>query len=195
VSNTESSFTLEDTMFGDNNNEADKKLSTPAELSTPKAQGYQNEAMNSAIKEAVAMAVAEAVKSVFQGLTPVLAGLQLTPEKINELKKPFVDPKTVSREERENKNTRAQEAEQRKLDDMRKANCPHLDKSNNLALGLLRNFHDRNPRGVCMLCNDLIHPKEWRIGAPDPNTGETTAYLHPEHKDYGLVRRAISMIA
>jgi hypothetical protein len=178
-------------MFGDQ----EKKISTPASLSTPEAQGYQNEAMNSAVKEAVAMAVAEAVKSVFAGLAPVFQDMKLTPEKMNELKKPFVDPKIASREERENKNSRAQEAEQRAAEQFRKDHCPHLDKSNNLALGLLRNFHDRNPRGVCMLCNDLIHPKEWRIGAPDPVTGETTAYLHPEHKDYGLVRRAISMIA
>jgi hypothetical protein len=181
-------------LFGDTNNE-EKKLSTPAELSTPKAQGYQNEAMNSAVKEAVAMAVAEAVKSVFAGLAPVLKDMQLTPEKMNELKQPYIDPLVKSREERENRNSRVQAEEQRKLDDLRKANCPHLDKSNNLALGLLRNFHDRNPRGVCMLCNDLIHPKEWRIGAPDEKTGETVAYLAPEHKDYGLVRRAISMIA
>jgi hypothetical protein len=180
-------------MFGDN--EAEKKNSTPAELLTPKAQGCQNEAMNSAVKEAVAMAVAEAVKSVFAGLAPVLKDMQLTPEKMNELKKPFIDPKIASREERENKNSRAQAEEQRLADEFRRAHCPHLDKSNNLALGLLRNFHDRNPRGVCMLCNDLIHPKEWRIGAPDPNTGETAAYLVAEHKDYGLVRRAISMIA
>jgi hypothetical protein len=182
-------------MFGDNNNEADKKLATPSELLTPKAQGFQNEAMNSAVKEAVAMAVAEAVKSVFAGLAPVFQDMKLTPERMNELKKPFIDPLVKSREDRENRNSRLQAEEQKKLDDLRKANCPHLDKSNNIAIGLLRNFHDRNPRGVCMLCNDLIHPREWRIGSPDPNTGETKAYMVEAHKDYGLVRRAISMIA
>jgi hypothetical protein len=119
----------------------------------------------------------------------------MTPEKINELRAPYVDPLVKAREDRENRNSRAQAEEQRKLDDLRKANCPHLDKSNNLALGLLRNFHDRQPRGVCMLCNDLLHPREWRIGPPDPNTGETKAYMVEAHKDYGLVRRAISMIA
>lgn len=178
-------------MFGDN----EKKIPTPEELSTPKAQGYQNEAMNAAVKEAVAMAVSEAVKSVFAGLAPVLKDMQLTPEKMEELKRPWVDPKVLAREARENKNSRVQLEEQRLMDERRKADCPHLDKNNNLALGLLRNFHDRNPRGVCMLCNDLIHPKEWRIGPPDPNTGETVAYLQPAHKDYNLVKRAISMIA
>ena len=177
-------------MFGEN-----EKISSPVETLTPAAQGAQNVAMNAAIAEAVRVAVAEATKGIFAGLAPVFQDMKLTPEKLNELKKPFVDPLVVSREERENKNSRAQAEEQRKADDVRKANCAHLDKSNNLALGLLRNFHDRNPRGVCMLCNDLIHPREWRIGAPDPVTGETKAYMAAEHKDYGLVKRAISMIA
>jgi len=177
-------------MFGDN-----EKISSPAETLTPAAQGAQNVAMNAAVREAVSMAVAEAVKSVFAGLAPVFQEMKMTPEKLQELKRPWVDPKVLAREARENKNSRVQLEEQRRMDEQRKADCPHLDKNNNLALGLLRNFHDRNPRGVCMLCNDLIHPKEWRIGAPDPNTGETVPYLQPAHKDYHLVKRAISMIA
>jgi hypothetical protein len=52
---------------------------------------------------------------------------------------------------------------------------------------LIHNYPDHQPRGICPHCHDIINPREWAIGAPDPITGETKAYIRPAHKDYNIV--------
>lgn len=170
-------------LFGEN----DKKAETPMELLSPEAQGTVNKAMSAAISEAVSAAVAESVKSIFAGLAPVLKDLQLTPEKLNELKKPFIDPDTVARNLREARQTRKQDEENRKNDELRKANCPHKDQNMKESISLIHNYPDHQVRGVCHVCMDLIEPKRWYIEAPDKATGDSKAVLLPAHKDYGRV--------
>ena len=152
--------------------------------------------MAAVVNSAVAAAVKEAVASTFAAMAPILKDMALTPEKIAALKEPAIDPKArarVLREERENQNSKEQEDEQRRADKFAKDHCTHKDKNEKDSICLLRNYHDRQPRGVCMLCNDLIHPREWRIGPPDAVTGKTQPYQVEAHKDYDRVRRIVSM--
>jgi len=169
-------------MFGD-----EKKVSTPSELLSPEAQGHQNVAMSAAISEAVSQAVAQSVKSIFEGLAPVLRDLQLTPEKINDLKKPFVDPDVVARNLREARQTRKQDEENRKNNAALRANCPHQDQNQKDAISIIHNYPDHQVRGVCHVCMDLIEPRRWVIDAPDKVTGESKAHIEPAHKDYHRV--------
>jgi hypothetical protein len=169
-------------MFGN-----EKKVSTPSDLLSPEAQGHQNVAMSAAISEAVSQAVASSVKTIFEGLAPVLKDLQLTPEKLNELKRPYLDPETVARNLREAKQTRAQDAENRKNNALLRANCPHLDGNKRDSISVIHNYPDHQVRGVCHVCMDLIEPRRWVIDAPDKVTGESKAHIEPAHKDYPRV--------
>jgi hypothetical protein len=140
-------------------------------------------------------AVASAVGEIMKGLLPTFQAMALTPEKIAALREPPVDPKArarLLREERENLNSKEQEAETQAIIKFQKDHCTHKDKNEKDSICLIRNYHDRQPRGVCMLCNDLIHPREWRIGAPD-DRGKTQATIVPAHKDYDRVLRINSM--
>jgi hypothetical protein len=170
-------------MFGDE----EKKVKTPSDLLNPEAQGHVNVAMSSAISEAVSASVAEAVKGIFASLAPVLKDMQLTPEKLNALKQPYVDPETVARNLREAKQTRAQDAENRKNLELKKASCPHKDQNMRESICLVHNYPDRQVRGVCVICHDMIEPRRWVIEAPDKTTGESKAHIEPAHKDYQRV--------
>ena len=139
------------------------------------------------INTSVSNAVQEAIKSMFSGLAPVLRDMALTPEKLEALKAPYVDPKKLARELRESAQSKEQEAETLKQLEWRRAHCPHLDQNQKVALCLVHNYPDRQPRGICPLCQDLIHPKEWVIGPPDPKTGKSVAFIRPAHKDYAKV--------
>jgi hypothetical protein len=158
-----------------------QKHDTPAELLTPAAQAYVNMQTAAAVREAIA------------GLVPVLKELQLTPEKLNALKQPYQDPAIAARELRETKNSKRQEEEIRQQTAARQANCLHQDKNGKTALCLVHNFPDRQPRGVCPLCHDIINPKEWVIDSPDPVTGESKAHIREAHKDYRTVLQLEAM--
>jgi hypothetical protein len=172
-----------------------KKVGTARDLLTPEAQAQVNQSMSAAVQEATASAVpdataaavAEAVKSVFAQLAPFLKDLQLTPEKLNELKKPFEDPLVLARNAREARQTRMQDAENRKNNELMRANCPHLDQNKRDSISIIHNYPDRQVRGVCHICMDVIEPRRWVIDAPDPATGETKARIADAHKDYQRV--------
>lgn len=157
---------------------------------SPEQMAENTAQTSAAVKEAVQASVA----AVFASLGPMLEKLALTPEKIQELKAPFIDPAKAAREKREAQMNREQIEEMRKQDEWRKAHCEHLDKNGNDSIGITHNYPDRQPRGVCVLCHDIIHPKEWRIGSPDPQTGKSRPYMVDAHKDYSRVLRIDSMI-
>jgi hypothetical protein len=122
------------------------------------------------IQEAVTAAVTAAIAS----LAPLLKAQAISPEQIaaiiEQSKIPYVDPNKMKREQREGEMQRLHEADLRAAAERRKVNCTHMNKDKN-AISLVHNYPDRQVRGVCMLCNDLIHPREWRIAPPDPKTG------------------------
>jgi hypothetical protein len=143
------------------------KVSTPIELVSPHAQGNVNALISAAVREAVQAAVA----GTFAELKPFLEGMALTPEKIKAIQTKAKTPEEIAaalREERENKNSRENDAQSRREKLAMQQRCPHLDDAGNEAIGLLRNYQDRQPRGLCMKCNYLIEPKRWVIGAPYP---------------------------
>lgn len=145
------------------------------------------------INTQTASAVSEALKGVFAHLQPVFEQMALTPDKIRELTKPYIDPKVAARELRESQMSREQEQELQRATAWRKANCPHLDKNGNASISLMTNNLDHQVRGICMLCHDIIHPREWVIDAPDPVTGKTKAHVREAHKDYARVLAVQSM--
>jgi hypothetical protein len=164
---------------------SEQKVPTPVALLNPEAQGSINAMVSAAVREAVA--------SVFQGLTPVLKEMALTPEKIREANKPYEDPLKIARELRETQNSKAQEEEIRRLTAERQRNCMHMDKNGKTALCLIHNFPDRQPRGICPLCHDIVHPKMWVIDAPDSKTGKSNARIVEAHRDYRQVLLLESM--
>lgn len=137
-----------------------------------------------AMNEITSAAVNEAVKGVFSALGPLLEKMAITPEKLREANRPYEDPAKVARQVREMALWRADMDEQREKNQEYKDNCLHQDDNQRSSIRLIRNFPDRQPRGVCVKCHDLIHPKEWRIGPPDAKNPRGKAYLADAHKNY-----------
>jgi hypothetical protein len=140
-----------------------------------------------AINTATAKAVQEAVSAVFASLGPVLKDMAITPEKLREANKPYEDPAKLARELRESLKSKADEAEIQRITLARRAACPHVDKNGRSSINLVHNQPDHQPRGICVVCHDWIHPREWRIGAPDEQNPRGKAYLVEPHKDYRIV--------
>lgn len=131
---------------------------------------------------------AATAKAIFEQLGPFLKDAALTPEKLAALKAPYVDPKKAARELRESLAGKEQEAETMRLIAYRRAHCPHKYVDGKLSICLLHNNLDNQVRGVCMLCHDVIHPREWVIDAPDEITGKSKSHIRPAHKDYDKVQ-------
>lgn len=152
---------------------------------SPEALGAINMATKSAVESAVA--------AVFASLKPVLEGMAVTPEKLREANRPWQDPAKIQRELRESLKSKQDEEDLRKQVAARQAACLHLDKNGRSAIGLVHNMPDHQPRGVCPLCSDWIHPREWRIGAPTEAEPRGKAYLVEPHRDYRTVMQLESM--
>lgn len=135
----------------------------------------------------VSAAVAEAVRSMFTSFAPMLEKLAITPEKLREANKPYVDPAKAARELREMLLWKEDEAENRRKLQEYQDNCPHIDQNGRSSITLVHNFPDRQPRGLCTKCQALIHPREWRIAAPDAKHPRGNAYLTEAHKNYNIV--------
>lgn len=153
---------------------------------TPEQLAMINSHTSTLIRETMAAMIKDVV-------APLLKETALTPEKLAALKAPYIDENLAAREKRESAQTREQEAENIKQRALMHANCLHTDKNGKTAICLIHNYPDRQPRGICPLCQDIIHPREWVIGAPDPKTGKTIPFLRAEHKNYNIVRQIESM--
>ena len=132
-------------------------------------------------------AIKEAISAVFQQIGPVMKSMDLTPEKIREMNRPYIDPAKEARQKREMLLWKQDEEERLKNERLAKERCTHLDERGQTSLRLIRNYPDRQPRGICVQCHDLIHPKEWRIAAPDAKNPRGVPYMVEPHKDYKTV--------
>jgi hypothetical protein len=66
--------------------------------------------------------------------------------------------------------------------------CPHkYSRNGNPAIAVVRNFPDRQPRGVCMLCQEWFYPREWRIDYPTEDNPNGEAKIISAHPKYQLV--------
>jgi hypothetical protein len=158
----------------------EQKIQTPAAAINPEVQGYINASIGAAVREAV--------QGVFACLGPILKDMALTPDKIRDATKPYVDPVIEARNKRETEKSKQDERELRAMDAARKAACPHMDQNQRSSIRLIHNYPDRQPRGICPICHDLITPREWVIGPPDAENPKGRAYLQDAHKDYRLVQ-------
>ena len=57
---------------------------------------------------------------------------------------------------------------------------------------LIRNYPDRQARGICVLCQALIYPKSWFVLAPDAEHPRGKPVLMGPHKDYAIVQQIIA---
>jgi len=154
-------------------------VKAPSAVIGAEAQGFINASISAAVREAVA--------GVFASLGPILKDMTMTPEKIRAANTPYRDPAIEARNKRETEKSKADEKELRAMEAARKAACPHLDQNQRSSIRLVHNYPDRQPRGICPICHDLIHPREWRIDAPDAENPKGRAVLYPAHKDYRAV--------
>jgi hypothetical protein len=161
-----------------------KARGVPQEMLTPAAQAY------------TASMVREAIAGMFEQLAPLLSGIALTPEKIELMEKarraPTADQITAAARNAREKLMMIQEQKENAANLIRQQSaCPHRYPTGQLAINLVRNFPDRNVRGVCSLCNCWIHPREWRIGPASDEFPRGAEYIVAEHPQYGMVREAL----
>lgn len=154
----------------------------PAELLTPDAQA----AMNALISAAVASAIG--------ALAPVIKEIGFSPEKMAEYERIRTQPtnKEILAQLRDKRERRLQQEDEIAARATRAAsqkNCPHQYPTGSSAIHLTHNYPDRQTRGTCALCMLPIHPREWRIGAPDNENPRGVPYVEPEHPLYYLVKR------
>lgn len=192
-------------------NEPTKSQSSERTTSfSPEQSGVMNDAIRKMVQEAVGASVSAAVTQVFAQLAPVLKDMALTPEKINEMKKPYIDPTWEARKKRETAEWKRQIDASQAEDRARKNACFHKDKNGRTSICLVHNHPDRQPRGVCVICSDWIHPAEWRIASSEEEAlrlaggnqkrvraeyvgGPRRAYLVDAHKNYDQVLGLESM--
>lgn len=160
----------------DMNNANRSTAPTPAVLAT-----------NDAVVKA---AVQEAIAGVFAQLGPLMKELAITPEKLRECMKPYVDPAVERRKLREKMNFQEGEKQAQLEKRRQKDSCSHHYKNGLLSIALVNNFHDRQTRGICMRCHEWIHPREWRIDSPTEENPKGREHIVPAHKRYDLVVEA-----
>lgn len=151
---------------------------------TPEVLALVNATTTAAVKEAIA--------GMSGMMAQVMKEMALTPEKLREATRPYVDPAKEKRDLREKMKFKTEEIENAKALRLRRETCPHRYKNGLAAIGVIRNFHDRQPRGVCMLCHEFFTPREWVIDAPTEEHPEGVARISPAHPKYQLVYDAIN---
>jgi hypothetical protein len=163
--------------------------------------GHENENNRSSAMtpELIAMITAStsaAVKEAMAGVAVLMGSmvkdLALTPEKLREANKPYVDPAVAHRALREKMKFKQEEidnaAARRKAREM----CPHKYKNGLASIGVVRNFPGNVPRGICVQCHEWFYPREWRISAPTDEHPEGVAAVVDMHPKYQLVWDAIN---
>lgn len=141
-------------------------------------------AANDAVVKA---AVKEAIEGVFAQLGPLMKEMALTPEKLREGMRPYVDPAVERRAIREKMKFKEEEADNEREKRRQRDNCSHRYRNGILAVALVNNFHDRQTRGICMKCHEWFHPREWRIDNPTETSPKGTPHVVEQHKQYQLV--------
>lgn len=154
--------------------------------------------MSASEKDETKEMIRETVKQLFAEMAPILQSIALTPEKLREAQKPYIDPDVLARENHEQEEWRKQEQEQRANTEARQAACSHKDKNQRWSIALQHNFHDNMPRGVCARCRIHIYPAHWDYRPiTDPTTGKITnqSFIVQEHPLYRIVREIESQPA
>lgn len=162
---------------------SEPKIQTPAELINPASQAYVSQMITAAVRE------------VFTQMAPVLESIALTPAKLREASKPYIDPAKVAREARE----KAMMREDLELAARQKAEfqarCSHKDANGRWSVSTVHNYPDRQTRGVCVRCHRFFQPRHWEIGAPDAQNPRGKPVLVKEDSDYARMMADIAETA
>src|SRR6201998_3387041 len=164
------------------------KMKLPDSMLTPESQAATTALVTGAVREALA-----SIMKDFVG--PLLEKVSLTPEKWRDAEELRRAPSAAqaARETRERKLMAEETAENRRNKEALQAGCPHRYPSGQLAISCVHNFPDRQARGTCMVCGIWIHPKEWRIDAPDAQHPRGTPRIVDAHPLYHLVQEVEAM--
>jgi hypothetical protein len=158
------------------------KIPTPPAALTPEMQAF------------VSASISEAVKGLFAQMGPILQSIALTPEKLMQAEqlRRAPDPAKVVREAREKRLMREEQEENRQNLLRNQALCPHRYPTGATSINGVRNYPDRQPRGICVLCQKVFEPRRWVIGAPDQDNPRGKAYIADADPQYGLVLEALA---
>jgi len=137
--------------------------------------------------------VAKTVEAVMATLAPILKEISLSPEKIEAIRRPWVDPNQAEterklREQMANDEKRGRAKNKAVQDACAKMGHRHPQDPTKNTVNIIRNFHDGQSRGICQRCLKIIQPLHWEIyyDDKDPN-GRRVAI--PEDEDYYIVRQ------
>ena len=102
------------------------------------------------------------VSQLLSSLVDALRGSQLTPEIIEELRKPWEDPIAMKQRLDTRKALREQQAEVLESKRLTQEYCPHM-RGGKDKVQLVHNFADGRTRGICLLCQKVFQPEhyEW----------------------------------
>jgi hypothetical protein len=152
---------------------SNENLNNRSTAMTPELMASVNAAINDGVRNAFAEAISQ--------LAPLL----------RDINKPYVDPAKQNRELREKMKFKQEEIEGEKAKRLTRDNCSHRDKNNRPSIGVVRNYPDRQPRGVCVQCQDWFYPREWRFDTPTEAEPYGTPHIVPAHPKYEIVKEAI----
>jgi hypothetical protein len=105
--------------------------------------------------------VSRNTEQFFEKFAPILESIALTPAKLREAQKPYVDPDVIARNNFERGEFYRLQRESDDLIKAQQAACPHIDRNQKYTIKLQHNFHDNMPRGICVRCNLYIEPAHW----------------------------------
>jgi hypothetical protein len=112
-------------------------------------------------------------------LVEILKQARLSPEEINELKKPYVDHEFEARRLATRRQMQADQQDMLRAQQQVQENCPHEKRLMNGTISnkimLVHNFPDGHPRGICLLCRRVWHPRRWEFVGADRKQVEVPA--------------------
>lgn len=144
-------------------NTAAKAQATPHPGLEPVPAGLSAEQIDYMNKKS-SDAVAAAVQAAMQAVLPLFTKL-MEPSPKEKAEQDALD-RLLERSRRENAASQKTDKENRRKIALMRARCPHRDKNGKEAINLSHNYYDGRPRGVCVHCNDVIHPCEYRFTPP-----------------------------
>ena len=134
------------------------------------------------INAAVSTGVKDAISGLFEHLGPLL----------RDMNKPYKDPDVERRALRDKLKFKQDEIEGEKAKRLLRDSCSHRDKNGRVAIGVVRNFPDRHPRGICTHCQEWFYPREYRFDNPTEDKPYGTPHIVDAHPQYQLVYDAIA---
>jgi hypothetical protein len=131
------------------------------------------------------------IKEIFAEFAPIMQSMALTPDKLREAQKPYVDPMDIAKHNHARKQFQEDERQRDADKAERQARCSHLDENGKYAIRLQRNFHDGMARGICLHCMLCIEPQhwDWRPVTKADGSIENEAFIEKAHPLYYIVQQ------